>query len=304
MKGTGLLFLCFLSGICLGNTFNDSSLLIRPHFKFGETKTYLVTEEMKAGELLPAKSTSLFRVSFSVLDTTGGFTIAYTVKLLKTTNTRLVLSSVVARISDNIQFIYKVGKDGWVTHLVNDFDVQKKLIMSLDSLVKQENYQGNDMILMYHLLKGLIKKDGVAICLAPLMLFNNIFRQAEFRRSKDFTAGHGMSILNERKLPGVLITQLKSIRREENYAKVKLDFKANRDSSAEKFIPAFQEIYISLMGKPFKTADLPKEMRRDDFESEYEIMLEEGWPRKISDRTVQFYLDRFATKMTMILVDE
>jgi hypothetical protein len=303
MRSIGVFISCFLSVICLGNPFNDSSLLIRPAFKIGETKTYLVTEVMKSGEILPSKSTNQFRVSFSVLDTAGGYTIAYSVRLLKTSNTRLLLSSVVARISDNMQFIYKDGKDGWVTNLFNILDVQKQLVRSLDSLVKLENYEEDEMKLIYHLLIALIKKDGVAICLSPLMMFNNLFFQSEFRKSKDFTATHGLNIWYEKQVPGVLITQLKKIRTEENYAKVKLDFQGNRDSSAQRFIPAFQEIYTSLKGKPFKTADLPSQMR-NDFEREYEIMLSGNWPRKIYNKSIQFFLDRMTTTTTMVLVDE
>jgi hypothetical protein len=160
MKSLGVLISCFLSVICLGNSFNDSSLLVRPAFNIGETKTYVVTQVTKVSWLVPIKSTNQFRVSFTVLDTTGGYTIAYTVKLLKTANKRFLLSSVVARISDNIQFIYKIGKNGLVTDLVNVFDVQKMLIHSLDSLVKHENYGEKDMVFIYHLLTNLIKRRG------------------------------------------------------------------------------------------------------------------------------------------------
>jgi hypothetical protein len=135
------------------------------------------------------------------------------------------------------------------------------------------------------------------------MLFNNLFHQSEFRRSKDFTAAYSVGIWYERKIPGVAITQLKNIRIEENYAKVKLDFRGNRDSSARKYAPTFQAIYTSLQGKPLETAGMPTEMR-NDFEREYEIMLGSGWPRKIYNKSIQFYLDKITTTTTMVLVAE
>jgi hypothetical protein len=169
--------------------------------------------------------------------------------------------------------------------------------------VKLESYEETEMKLIYHLLINLIKKDGVEICLSPLRMFNNLFHQSEFRRSKDFTAANGLNIWYEKQVPGVLITQLKKIRTEGNYAKVKLDFQGNRDSSAQRFIPAFQEIYTSLQGKPFKTADLPAQMR-NDFEREYEIILDGNWPSKIYNKSIQFFLVKMTTTTTMVLVDE
>jgi hypothetical protein len=66
----------------------ENSFLIKPGFKIGDSKTYLVTEEIK-NELGRIKSTSQFKIRITIEDTTNGYTISYKMEMLKTTNKNL-----------------------------------------------------------------------------------------------------------------------------------------------------------------------------------------------------------------------
>jgi hypothetical protein len=280
----------------------DSSLLIKPGFNPGETKTYLVTEESKTGPPI-LKASNQFKISFTVLDTIKGYTIVYKVKTIKTTNKRSTLESIVAKISNNIQLVYKIGSQGWATDLFNIEEIRKQLIRALDSVTLAENFHKRDRILISHLRESLEKIDGVQICLGPLMIFNNVFRQAEFHNRRGYGFARRFDIFNQPQLPGVLMTELKRINWQDNTALVIMNFKGNQDSAAKSNAPYFQKIYSSIKGKSFNTANLPTKMR-NDFERKYDIILSSAWPKKIFDKDTKVYLGKVTKKTLMILTDD
>ena len=162
----------------------ENNFLVKPGFKIGESKTYLVTEETK-NELGRIKSTNQFKVTISIQDTTKDYTISYKMELLKTTNRNLTLSSVVAKMSNNLVFIYKMNKEGFLTDILNLKDATKKVISSLDSLSKAESFSKQDATLNSVLRQKLLEPGGIQICLESLMIFNNAYIHTEFRMQKD-----------------------------------------------------------------------------------------------------------------------
>ena len=296
--------LCFFTlAVVSQPVLRGNSVLIKPGFKNGDIKTYLVSVETRNGEVMNAtKSNSQFKINFTVLDTVNGFTLSYKVETINTTNKNSTLASVVAKISNNLNFLYKINKNGIVTDLINIRELQKKLIRSLDSLEKTEIFNKQDQTLNSHLRAKLESPEGVEVCLTPLMLFNNIFNQPEFRNQKEFIHAYKFNILGRPLIPGTLINELDKINTNENYAKVAMNFKGNRDSAAQYNAQLFQQIYTDLKGKPYKSANLPSE-KRDDFDREYEVMLLDGWPRKIYHKGIEFYFEKITTKIIITLVD-
>jgi len=279
----------------------ENSFLVKPGFRIGDSKTYLVTEETK-NELGRIKSTNQFKVTISIQDTAKGYTISYKMELLKTTNRNLTLSSVVAKISNNLVLVYKMNKEGFVTRIVNLREAREKLIRSLDSLVKIESFNKHDATLNSVLRQTLSEPGGIQICLESLMIFNNAYIHNEFRKQKDFVPAERYTIFNVPTIPGTLIKEFKKLNAQENYAQVSLDFKGNRDSAAKYNAPLFQQVYTGLKGKPYKAANLPAEMR-NDFEREYDINISDGWPRRIYDRSVEFYFEKITKKTTITIAD-
>src|SRR5688500_8563986 len=90
-----ILFILFDSTSFAQTLLTDSSLIIRPKFKHGETKTYFVNEKytIETSPLFPVKAEHDFKVTFTILDTTNGYTILYKTELIKTTNKRYLSES-------------------------------------------------------------------------------------------------------------------------------------------------------------------------------------------------------------------
>lgn len=280
-----------------------NSLQIRPGFSIGDSKTFLVREESKTdGWGDRGKSKSEFKIKFSVLDTTKGYTIEYTVETLKATNKHMTLHSLVAKITDKIRFVYRIGPLGWVDSLLNLVEVQKQILTALDS-VSTMNTNEVDGTLIYHLREALKKPEGIQICVEPLMIFNNAFNQSAFRMQKDYIAANRYDIFNKPLIPGVIIAELKAIKKDENLALVTMDFKGNRDSAAKYMAPVFQQIYASLKGKAYNNSNLPTEMRNDFFR-EYDIILSSGWPKRIHNKSIVFYMEKITTNTSIEMINE
>ena len=279
----------------------ENSFLIKPGFKIGDSKTYLITEETK-NELGKIKSTNEFKVRLTIEDTANGYTIAYKMEMLKTTNRNLTLSSVIAKISDQLVFVYRMNREGFVTDILNLREATGKVLRSLDSLVKAESFSKQDATLNSVLRQKLLEPAGIQICLESLMMFNNAYIHTEFRKQKDFVHAVRFTILNVPTIPGTLIKEFRKVNTQENYAEISMDFKGNRDSAAKYNAPVFQQVYTGLKGNPYKTTNLPAEMR-NDFEREYEINISDGWPRRISDKSVEFYFEKI-TKKTIITITD
>jgi hypothetical protein len=305
MKTSAALFCCFIFFISYSQPVIDgNSILLKPGFSVGESKTYLVKEEVKSDEWVGAvKAENQFKVTFKVLDTIEGHSLLYTVETIRTTNKKGSLLSVIAKISHNIKLVYSIDRSGRTTHLFNLEDVRAHLLRSLDSITNVENFSDLDQALISYLREALKKPEGPEICLAPLIIFNNAFNQPLFRDRKDYTVAMRYNILNEPLIPGVEITECKTIDKANNIAKVNLNFHGDRDSAAKYNAPLFQQIYKSAFGRTFNKGNLPSQMR-NDFERHYEIMLSDGWPKNIYDKSIEFYVQKVIRKISIELIEE
>src|SRR5688572_22027913 len=160
----------------------DTSIIIKPKFRIGETMTYLVTEKYKIDNnlIIPIKAEHNFKVSFTVLDTSDGYTISYFVQTIKTNNKKYLIESIKAQISNGLNLIYKLNNDGWMIDFPNYTEAQLKIINALDSIISREEFKKDDLISLSILRKRLEKPAGLEICLTPFLLFNDIFTKPIF----------------------------------------------------------------------------------------------------------------------------
>lgn len=295
-------FLCFFGLISSAQPIvTDTSVVIKPFFTLGETRTYLVTEDCKieSGLLFPVNAESEYKIVFKILDTTKGYTISYSVQTIKTSNKRWAMESLKAKVSDNINFIYQLEREGWVVDLTNFYRTKRQLLNRLDSIAASEKFSESDQKGIGYLRRDIENGRAVERFMKPLMLFNDLFTKPPFRNRKDFVATNRWNIFYQAKLPGVMILELKDVNRKEGIANVGVDFIGNRDSMAKYVNLAFREVYSDISGKPMKYQ--PSEAK-NDFKRDYTVMLDTGWPVLITNKEIEFYLQRivYKTKMTLI----
>ena len=280
----------------------DSSLIIKPYFTPGESKTYLVTEEcrMNFSFLLPVTTESQYKITFKVLDTTQGYSILYSVQTVKTSNKRMPLESFKAKMANNINFVYKLNKQGWVVDLSSFNETRQHLINAVDSLVAVEQLSERDRKAINYIRKDLEDDRAVEGFLKPLLLFNDIFTKPMFRNHKDYHAASRMNIFYKPTVPGTMIQELKEMNKKDSGAQVSVDFIGNPASMAKYANPIYQEVYEYISGKPLK--DSPAEIRNDS-QRNYEVMLQSGWPAKIHDKLILVYIQKLTYQTIMILQD-
>lgn len=279
----------------------DSSLILKPYFILGETRTYRVTQEYKmdSSPIFPIKAESEFLISFHILDTTGGYTIEYSVKTVKASNQRWELESLKAAAIDGVTLLYTLTTKGWVINPRSYYHAKKKFINRVDSIINNRNFNEDERAAINFWRKHLETNTGLDNCLQPLLIFNDIFTKPAFRKRKDFTQAYRMDIFHQPRLPGVLVLELKKIDTKNNVAKISFDFVGNRDSAAKYFAPLYQTVHTQLKGKPSNYQ--PSEMKNNS-DRQYEIMLANGWPIKINSKEVEFYVEKVTYKTTMTLV--
>lgn len=298
-----ILFLLAYSKLFGQTLLTDSSLLIRPKFKTGETKTYFVNEKytIQTGTLSPVKAEHDFKISFTILDTANGYTILYKTELIKTINKRYSLESTKAELINGLNLTYKINKDGWIISLPDYRREQSKLIKKLDSIVNEKDLKKDDRILLSMLRKNLAKNDGLEICLSPFILFNDIFTKPMFRDRKDYHAMRTMNIFYQPHFPGTAILELKKSKNQSASSIVTFDFIGNSDSAAKYIIPFYQESYIAFKGKPMNSAltEVKYYVNR-----KYDIAHPSGYPLEIYSKLVEFYLQKTVIQVTMKLANE
>ena len=302
-KSFTILFFFIYSNCFSQTVLTDSSLIIRPKFNQGETKTYFVNEKytIETGTLSPVKAEHDFKISFTVLDTTNGYTILYKTELVKTTNKRYPLESTKAELINGLNLIYRISKDGWIISLPDYRREQSKLIKKLDSMVSKEELKKDEIFLLSLLRKNLTKNDGLEICLSPFILFNDIFTKPMFRDRKDYHAMRTMNIFYQPHFPGTAILELKKSKDQSASSIVMFDFIGNRDSAAKYITRFYQEFYIAFKGKPMNSA--PTEMKYN-VNRKYEIAHPSGYPLEIYSKQVEFYLQKTVLQVTMKLANE
>jgi hypothetical protein len=298
-----ILFILFYFTSFSQTLLTDSSLIIRPKFKQGETETYLVNEKytIETGTLSPIKAEHDFKVTFTILDTTNGYTILYKTELIKTTNKRFLSESTKAELINGLNLTYKINKDGWIISLPDYRREQSKVIRKLDSIITEKELKKDDRLLLSLLRKSLAEMDGLEICLSSLILFDDIFTKPMFRDRKDYHAMRTMNIFYQPHFPGTAILELQKNKNQTASSTVKIDFIGNRDSAAKYMTPFYQESYIAFKDKPMKSA--PMEMKYT-FNRKYEISHPSGYPLKIYSKQVEFYLLKTVRQITMKLVNE
>jgi hypothetical protein len=302
MKKLLTAFLCFFALISSAQSIvTDTSVIIKPFFILGETRTYLVTEDCKieSGLLFPVNAESQYKIVFKILDTAKGYTISYSVQTIKTSNKRWAMESLKAKVSDNINFIYRLSRDGWVVDLFNFNRTKRQLLNRLDSVAAIEKFSEIDQKGIKYLRRDIENGRAVEGFMKPLMLFNDLFTKPPFRNRKDFVAVNRWDIFYQAELPGVMILELKDANKKTGIANVAVDFIGNRDSMAKYANLAFQEVYSDLTGKPMKYQ--PAEAK-NDFKRDYTVMLDTGWPILITNKVIEFYLQRitYKTKITLV----
>jgi hypothetical protein len=302
-KLLAILFI-FSCHICFAQTvLTDSSLLIKPGFNKGDVKIYLVNQKstIESSPLFPVKAEHDFKITFTIIDTTSGYTIHYKADLLETTSKRYVSESVKAQLIDGLSLTYKLNKDGWLIALPDYRREQLRVIKKLDSIIGTDELKRDDKIIVTMIRKNLQKNDGLETCLAPLLLFNDIFTKPVFRYHKDY---HPMSIMNifyQPQIPGTAILELQREKGQFSSSIVTLDFVANRDSAAKYMEPRYHEAYYAIKGKPMKSSINEMKITHN---REYDVSHPSGTPLSISDKHVEFYLQRSVTKTTMKLLSE
>lgn len=279
----------------------DTSLVVRPYFALGETKTYLVTEDSRIdfGPMIPVKAESVFRITFKVLDTTKGYKILYLAETIMTSNKRWALESFKAKVSDHVSFTFKINKEGWIDSFSFN-KTRRQLLQSFDSIAANEKFSESDQIGVSLLRKDLENGKAVEGFMKPLMLFNDLFTKQVFRNRKDFVAANRWDIFYRPTLPGVMILELKDVNKTDSTANLTVSFVGNRDSMFKYANPVFQQIHTDLTGKPMKFQ--PSEMR-NDFKRKYTIMLHSGWPVTIDNLETEFYQQKITYKTSMKLVE-
>ena len=298
-----ILFILVYSTSFSQTLLTDSSLIIKPKFEQGETKTYFVNEKytIENNPLMPVKAEHDFKVTFTILDTTNGYTILYKTELIKTTNKRYSLESTKAELVNGLNLTYKINKDGWIISLPDYRREQTKLIRKLDSIIAEKKLKKDDMLLLPILRKNLAKNDGLEICLSPFILFNDIFTKPMFRDRKDYHAMSTMNIFYQPHFPGTAILELQKSKNQSDNSIITFDFIGNRDSAAKYKTPFYQEYYIALKGKPMNS--VPTEMKYT-FNRKYEISHPSGYPLEIYSKQVEFYLQKNVMQVAMKLVNE
>lgn len=279
----------------------EKSVQVRPLFKLGENKSYLVKVESKMDDppAVYARSEENYRVSFAVLDTTEGYTIAYEIHTLNVTNKRWTLQTVKAQIVNGLRLVYKLDRQGKMLSYGNlrRFDVQ--LIDALDSITSANSYSSLDSSVIQEFRRELYTATGLEECLQPMLFFNSVFRSTPFRSPTDYTAEEKITMFGEAiGVPGVSATSVQKIDRDNDRARLSIQFKGNPDSAAKIVNPVFAESYKEISNKDYK-GYVPSECR-NDYERQYEIELSSGWPLRMTNRTILKYFIRTIYYTTMV----
>src|SRR6476620_6201404 len=98
------LFICLIiSGSIFSQKDTPGSILVRPLFYPGQTINYKVTAEAKSDDppIVYSRSQQEYRVSFTILDTSNGYTILYQSKTIAASDKNNVTETITANISNN-----------------------------------------------------------------------------------------------------------------------------------------------------------------------------------------------------------
>jgi hypothetical protein len=281
---------------------SEKSVLVKPGFSAGDIRSYEVKMDSKIEDppKVYSKSEEEYQVSFTILDTAGGYTIKYDQHTVNCTPKRWELRWAISQISNGISVIYKMNRQGYIVNYEGFRRLQVQLINALDSLTANHNFSSIDSSVLQNLRAQLYTAEGVEKCLQPLVLFNELFNKPAFRSPDDYSAAVSTNLFFEPYLPGIMITGLKKLNAQQNTAEVKLEFSAQPDSAAKKMTPVFREAYQQVAGKNYK-GYIPQQWETG-FEREIEIELLTGWPLEIKNKATDRYLVRTVYKTTMKLL--
>lgn len=284
--------------------FTGDSLLVTAKLKLGEKRYYSVKEESKieSSPIIPVRAEHEYEVSFTVADTTNGTTILYECNTVATQNKNWVAESIKAHISNGIRLKYTIRPTGIYIDTQTLEQARRVSSFRLDSII-QSSVELNltDRSLVFSLRDSLQNIRGVEQLIKPMLIFNSVFNRPVFTINKTFVSGYRINILNEIRLPGVIVQQLTKKRKPANTVQLMLDFIGNKESAAQFFLPLFLETYKEVTGKNYRNpSDLPPDMKNNS-ETKFLINIE-GWPfQEINNRVIIFYNERFVSKTIMKL---
>lgn len=298
-----LLLLCTI-GLSAQPIVAERSVTVLPFFKLGETKTYRVKVESKMEDppKVYGRSEENYLVRFTVLDTVRVYTILYQLETVDVKTKNWLLPSLTGRISNGISLLYKIDHNGRIIYYNSFQRVNLHLVKGLDSLMQAGFVLPEDTAFAKQVRQQLSTVAGVSTCMEPFIFFNSVFTSYPYRKPTDYRIAERVTLFDEPiGVPGVLQTTLEKTNLQDSTAELKSVFHGDRDSAAKAVTPVFLQTYEAVTGKKYKDY-VPIESRNDS-EREFKVRLSDGWPIKITDRTINYYLFRYVYKTTMELVE-
>jgi hypothetical protein len=300
MKHPVLSLLLFV--IVQNNSLFSQNSGIRPQFKPGDSVSYLVTEKEKSTDLIVlSKGTHQFQVNFKILDTSGGYTINFSTKLLQPINKKYVMESALEKLRDGINLTYKLNSSGWLIDVRNYNDHKLKAVATLNNIISLTEPSTKEYRLLQLLLKKIKNPDGLQFLLEPIILFNEIYLAPPFRDQKDYHAASTVDIFYHPQIAGTMITNLMVPEKQPKAVKLFVDFIANRDSAAKKLIPVFQDLYYSIEGKI--PTGYPNEIKYETH-SQYDFQASSRYPQHLYKKAVTTYIAKYTSEIKMDIISE
>jgi len=280
----------------------SQNLLIKPNFSIGDSLSYIVSEEEKTSSLIVlSKGKHQFEVKFLILDTSNGYTINFTTKLIKPIGKKFVIESTLDKLRDGINLTYKLNNSGWLIDIVSYRNNQLKAVAMLDSIAVSTDLSRKELGSLQYLRNQLEKPDGLQLLLGPIILFNQIYLNRPFRNQKDYYPSSLVNIFYQPQITGTGISKLNKIDIQSGMANVSIDFIANRDSAAKVIIPMYKELLYEMTGKMPK---LSLENVKCEFHSQYEVEISKGYPQHIFKRQVIVYGDKSISETNMEILNK
>ena len=248
-----------------------------------------------------AKGSHQFKVTFTIRDTSDGYTINFTTKILETINKKFSTESTLDKLRDGINLTYKLSNAGWLIDIPDYNDTQQKAITRLDSIILMGNFSKKEYGLLQLIRRKLEKPDGLEMLLEPILLFNEIYSSPPFRNQKDYHAASTFNIFYQPQITGTMVTNIVKFKKQSETANLSVDFIANQDSATKKIIPMYQEYFYSMSGKIPK--GLPEEVKFA-IHTEYDINIFKGYPQHILKKTTTTYVVKNKSEIRMDIIDK
>jgi hypothetical protein len=297
------LILIFTLNLSAQTNTKENSFLLSPRFEMGDKKIYHIKDKyrVETNPLFPATAENEYEVSFMVVDTTDGYTIAYENSTLSTENKNWTLESIKAEISSGLSLQFKLEKTGAWKGLLNPESARLSLIKKLDSIIAHRPFSDNEKAAILIFRGSLNQKQGIGLFTKHIHLFSSSFSRPRFYTHKTFHSDARMYLLGQPALSGVLITHMG--KRKSKQITLETEFIGNKDSAAKYYTPIFLSIFADINNKQYRNPrNLPSEMKYNN-EISY-VLTPMGWPiLEIHYKSVEFFVEKNTSWTTMILKD-